>query len=120
MKKFRSLLIKWFKVKNELVVQVNEHNKFHVIEVEKETSQVSEALGLTEARKGELVDVAINTYRSTKNVVECMAIASKECKHANELFWMSFIIADHHTNGLNPGKMLAQMLMGGNGFKPKG
>lgn len=109
----KKLLIKWFKLKPELVVQLNEHNKLHIVEVEKETSSIVEGLGLTREKEEELGNMAMECYRSTNNVVACMEKASKFCKHPNELFFVSYIISSRYVqNNINPGVMLAKMIIG--------
>lgn len=109
----KKLLIKWFKLKPELVVQLNEHNKLHIVEVDKETSSIVEGLGLTTEKEIELGDIAMECYSSTNNIVACMAKASKFCKHPNELFFVSYVISSRHVqSNMNPGAMLAKMIIG--------
>jgi hypothetical protein len=109
----KKLLIKWFALVPPAPVynfNVTEGTKCHVIEVDKDTSSIVEGLGITPEREKELVDLSIETYKNTKNLVECIAAVSKHTKHANELFFVSYVLSGFHQQMNNPGAMIAKMI----------
>lgn len=72
-------------------------NVLLVTEITPESNNIEEALGLTPERCEELVNIAhrvketkIDGKRTTMSYT--FQEISKECKHANELIWIGFVI----------------------------
>lgn len=86
-----------------------------------ETDRLSEALGMTKERSQELEDLAKKSFIVTKRMSEAMVVASSECKHANELIYLGFLMSDirHQNNHGGMPPFLAHLLSQSRGPKKK-
>ena len=73
-----------------------------VYEIERDTDNVVVALGMTESRASELATLCEIHMSKADNVVEVVEIVSKECKHANELYYVSMVITIIHEQMKEP------------------
>lgn len=90
------------------VVIIPPKNVFEVKIVNDETNSLSESIGLTEERKAELTRLTATSMIMTKKISDAINVASKQCKHANELFFVSFIIGDSLSKNKDPLRDLLQ------------
>lgn len=86
-------------------------NSCQVWEVEKDTNNIVEALGIFEERSRELINLCEETIKNSKDVVSAIVIISKECKHANELYFCSMAVTKMHWDMEKPVNPLLEMLM---------
>ncbi len=66
--------------------------KFQVIEIDAETEDVLVALGMSKERGDELFEICKAATKKTGSIVAAAEIASKECLHPNELFFIATIV----------------------------
>lgn len=85
---------------------------FVPIEIEENSSDFFEAMGITDERKGEILAHSLTSYMTTSNLVSAIRKASEQAgaSHANELVAITFIISKHHHASSNP---LLSLLSGG-------
>lgn len=78
------------------------------------SDKIGETLGISDDRLKEIEKVAENAYKSTTTITAAAVMVSKEMKHANELFYGSFILATirHHQHH-NPLAGIMQIVIGG-------
>lgn len=60
------------------------------------TCTFSESLGLSEERMNQLVKAAHEAYHTSSSVSEAGEKFSKICRHPNELFFATYVLADQH------------------------
>lgn len=94
MKKIRSLLAKWFHRPKYVIWITDPETSLHVIEVEDKSDSLSEALGISQERRNYLVEKAYRIFPVHDSIVAVMQEISKECKHANELFFVAAAIVN--------------------------
>jgi hypothetical protein len=93
------------------LVVTNEPGKcLIVIEVEKETSSIYTALGMSEERADELEKICHQTFHRNSNIVATIAEVSTHCLHANELYFVSFILTTIHAGHRNPAGIIQALL----------
>lgn len=73
-----------------------------VIEIESDCSNLIEALGITKERQRDLTTLVLKEFNKQPNIVKVAEACSKECKHANELFMISYIISIRQDELSNP------------------
>ena len=110
MKKFKNFFKRL--LMRKLVVKTNTTNQLHVIEVNLKADNLVDSLGMTEDRAKELFDIVKNEYDKHVCIVTTMEIVSKQCKHANELYFMSMAINHIHTQRSSIGSVLSAILGG--------
>lgn len=71
-------------------------NALHVKEISEEGECLHEGLGMTVKRCDELNEICHKAFMSEENIIASMEVISKECKHANELFFCSYMIVKSH------------------------
>jgi hypothetical protein len=94
MKKIKLFFKQLFIKKIVLVSSINADgsNSCQIWEVERGSDDIVEALGIFEERSIELSNLCHKTVQNCTDVVSAMVIISKECKHANELYFCSMIV----------------------------
>jgi hypothetical protein len=65
-------------------------------EINVDSQSIIEALGITQDRAADLEGLAVSSYRKCNNIIKAMSLASAQCKHANELFFVSRIMCTLH------------------------
>jgi hypothetical protein len=80
-----------------------------VQQINDSTESMAEALGITEDRGQQLADAAVKAYRTTSKFSSALEVLSVECKHANELAYAVYLLADIRQHHQNP----IAMLLGG-------
>ena len=103
----RSLFQRLFQRK--LVVHTTSANALQVIQVDPDLDDLTGTLGIDQLRQEELGKIVLKEYRNTDDVVTAMVNISKECKHANELFYCSWIVKELREMHANP---IAALLRG--------
>jgi hypothetical protein len=88
-----------------------------ITQIDDETDSMAEALGITEERHKQLADAAVAAYKATHKFSAAMEMASRECKHANELGYTMYLLGDIRAHVQNPLGGIMQIIMGG---RPKG
>jgi len=68
------------------------NDKTTVTDIYEDSNMIHNALGITNERHLELIDITNNALRSTKTISSAMEHLSKECKHPNELAFCSLVI----------------------------
>lgn len=70
-------------------------------------SRMHTVLGITEERALELQSLLRDCYTKTDTVTDCIIMASKHLKHANELFIFSFMLGQftEHIRGSSMGSL---------------
>lgn len=76
------------------VSKVEETKHLHVECINPDSDKIFEALGMTEERLMELESIAKKCFIATDKLTAAMAEASKFCKHANELAYVVYVIAE--------------------------
>lgn len=76
--------------------------ELHVLEIEDKTDNITTALGITQERAKELEEKVKVALKASDNVVQVIVPLSKECKHANELYFVSMIMTDIVVKLRNP------------------
>lgn len=115
MKKVKLFFKKLFMKKINLVSSIapDGSNSCQIWEVEKDCESLPHSLGMFDDRTEELYQICVQAMKDATNIVSVMVICSKECKHANELYFCAII-----TNKLKeqmerpPSSMILEMLMG--------
>lgn len=76
----------------------------HVLEIEgeAETDSLIRAIGMTEERAKELEGKCIAAFNGVSNIIQVITKISKECTHANELYFVSMVITQIHSRMTNP------------------
>lgn len=74
----------------------------HVLEVDDSVTTMTGGLGITEERAAELEKIVGRSYADSNNIIQVMVGASKQCKHANELYMCSVILHHMHASRNNP------------------
>lgn len=85
-----------------LKVFVKPGKELHVLEIEDETNNITTALGITPERAKELEDKVKTALNSSDNIVHIIVPLSKECKHANELYFVSMMMTEIVVKMRNP------------------
>lgn len=118
MKKMKNLKALWAKMFHRpilLVVNTDKSNCLHVLELnnDPEGNSLTDGLGITEKRKDELVKAINLAFVTSDNLVQAAAVVSKECAHANELFFVSCVLTHRmRDQNENPHALIMKMLMG--------
>ena len=109
-------LIKSFKklFARKLVVINTQENQFHVIHVEKDSEDLVEGLGMDTDRAKYFQKLINFHYLEHNDTISVMQEVSKECKHANELFFCSTVITHRLRDQNGPGGLLRELLRGKN------
>ena len=76
-------------------------NKFNIVLIT-DSELVHETLGLTDERASHFGKRVSEEFKNCDSVTEVAERVSKECLHANELFWMTYIIAVEVQKRSNP------------------
>lgn len=73
-------------------------NENLVVKVVADSDNLSDSLGIPEKRAKELKKLAMTSLQDNHRLSDAISNASKECTHANELFYVSWAISDamHH------------------------
>lgn len=99
----KRLLNFWKRINKKIVVITNEPGTaLHVVEIDGDTPYSHEALGITVERVEELVSTCKSLMKKHENIVKVAVDASKECKHANELFFVTIVIRKMQEDNNNP------------------
>lgn len=95
-KKIKELFLKNYR-------PLEDNHPLVVQEINYNSDRLSESLGITDKRDSELQEL-IHGYMHTPNatVTIVMVLISKECKHANELAYCSFVLRSHIQKMQNP------------------
>lgn len=88
--------------KKVLAKYVKPGTELHVLEIEDATDSMIESLGIIKERAQQLEEVVLKAFAISKNCVACMAIVSKQVKHANELYFVSMIVTELMSRARNP------------------
>ena len=78
-------------------------NKLHVVSIFEDES-IFVCLGISKERAGILADKVTESFKTEISVISIIEKLSKECTHANELFWVSYLIrikVEQHENPVN-------------------
>lgn len=94
----------------KLVVINTPEIQYHVIEVDKESTSLIEGLGMDKERAMHFEKLVNRAYYEYNNTIAVIAEVSKECKHANELFFCSTIITHRLRDSQGPGGFLKEIL----------
>ena len=84
------------------VVVEHPQSTFEVRIIRDDTDSLSEAIGLSAKRRAELERLAAVSVAMTRRISDAINTASKECKHANELFFVSFVIGEQIARNHSP------------------
>lgn len=84
------------------VSKVEETKHLQVECINPESDKIFEALGMTEERLDELESIAKKSFIATNKLTAAMAEASKFCKHANELAYVVYVIAEMRSQMNHP------------------
>ena len=114
MKKLKAFWAKMFHRPILLVVNTNKSNCLHVVEVDSsdEVEGLIGGLGISEERKTALMKIINIAFFSSDNIVAAGEIISKECLHANELFFMAVVLTHRMRDQQDPGSMIMKMMRG--------
>lgn len=112
MKKLRSLWAKWFHRPKQVTWITDPGTSLHVIEVEDKSDSLTEALGMSNERRDYLVKKTHSVFLMHNNIVAVMQEMSKECKHANELFFVATVIVHKQRDNQGPAGII-EMIMSG-------
>jgi hypothetical protein len=82
--------------------KINSQNCLHVLEIESDCDSLIDALGITKERQRELTTLVLSQFNKQPNIVKVAEICSKECKHANELFMITYLISIRQDELSNP------------------
>lgn len=77
-----------------------------------ENGKIHDALGISHERSHELVDLVGTGYRKGNDLISVMETISVEAKHPNELFFMSYVISELHSQNSRAGHLM-ELLRGG-------
>ena len=108
MKKFIKSIKKLFARK--LVVINTQENQYHVIHVEKDTESIIEGLGMTEERARHFEKLIAIAYMDHNDTISVIVQVSKECKHANELFFCTTMVTHRLRDNMGPSGLLRELL----------
>jgi len=72
-------------------------------EIEKESDNIEDALAISTERARELRAKTDYYYTTNTNIVATAHDASKECKHVNELFYISYLITRRQVSSQDKG-----------------
>ena len=99
------------KFKKRKLVPINPENvgKYQVIEVDPAADGITGCLGMSEERAKTLGEVTIHAFHTSKNVVEAISKVSKECNHANELYFTSMVLTEFHYRSNMANKMMSMI-----------
>jgi len=89
-------------VTGNLPSEIEGTNPFEVKIIRDDTDSLSEAIGLSSKRRSELERLAAASVAMTRRISDAINVASKECKHPNELFFVSFIIGEQIARNHSP------------------
>jgi len=64
----------------------------HVVSINETSKNLAETLGITEERWDYLVDICKKKATAHENISTVFELCSKECKHANELVMIGFLV----------------------------
>jgi hypothetical protein len=97
--KKQSRLRAWFRklMRREILVTTDGKNKYHVFKVELGADNITTALGISEERGDKLLAMCKETFHNKTDVVDVLEEVSKECLHANELAYCTWVVAKHHS-----------------------
>jgi hypothetical protein len=71
-------------------------NNLNVVQLS-ESGSITEALGINESRKKQLIKALMNAEFDSTTVTGIGEIVSKECVHPNELFFVSMMLGQKMT-----------------------
>jgi len=111
MKKIKKIWNSLFKRPRYIDVKSGEKGNLVVIEIEKETGSLTEGLGVSPERANHLSKLTHEVFHKSDNIVEVLATVSKECVHANELFFVSHVTANLQRDNHPP--RFIQAILGG-------
>lgn len=117
--RFLNYLIRWnhnFWNKNGRKVVVNQtvENALTVLMIEPEACCPYLKLGITKERAEELTEAVGESFKVRKDITEVDVDVSPKCKHANELFFVAWIIMEmqQRTRMPNIPGFIVQMMSG--------
>ena len=67
-------------------------NLWQAVSIPTDTSQLTDALGITEKRADELIEIAQDIVKKDTVISDILEEATGHCKNINETVWISFII----------------------------
>jgi hypothetical protein len=111
MKKIKKFWESLFKRPRYIKVEPQDKGSLIVIEIERETGSLTESLAISPERAEHLHKLTHEVFHKSENIVEVLAIVSKECVHANELFYVSHITANLQRDHQPP--RFIQAILGG-------
>lgn len=86
---------------------------FHVLEIEDNTTSLLVGLGMSDERAKYLETKCHNAFDDVDNIIAVIVKVSKECTHANELYFVSMVTTCIHKQRENPlGAIIAGALRG--------
>ena len=96
-------------IRTKIIAPSVDAGQLTVIHVEPDADNLKVSLGISAERGEELQRKVIQSYDDSKNLVTTANKFSKECKHANELFFCSYILSQHHTHIQNVSGLFSAM-----------
>ena len=92
---------------------MNEPGKnLHIIEIDKESDNLIDALGMTRERAQELRLKMETCFIKHKNIVSIGEEMSRECSHANELFFITYSISQKIQSHNHIGGIIGRIMAG--------
>ncbi|TXI90014.1 MAG: hypothetical protein E6Q36_02250 [Chryseobacterium sp.] len=92
---------------------MNEPGKsLHIIEIDKESDNLIDAMGMTRERAMELRLKVDAGFIKHKNIVSIAEELSQECKHANELFFVTYSISQKIQSHNHIGGIIGRIMAG--------
>lgn len=90
--------------------KVQDEFQFNVLIIDDEANDIRLALGMTDKRCKELQVIISSTFSKHKDVISAAVEASKTCKHANELFYVSYFMGRKMEQNESKGGLLKALL----------
>lgn len=91
MKKIKKLWNSLFKRPMYIKVEPQDKGSLIVIHIQKDSESLIESLAISPDRANHLVKLTRRAFYESDNIVEVLVTVSRECVHANELFFVSHI-----------------------------
>jgi len=80
-----------------------------VTRINEETNTLHTALGMSDERASELSQKTKRAFIADSDIMNCMAVISIDCKHANELYFVSVVLTGLQLQQRHP---IMGMMMG--------
>lgn len=77
-----------------IAMDTSQEGKYTVVQVEPESENLRESLGITQERAKDIVAIIMDALRANPRKCAVMHSVSKKMLHPNELFFASYILRD--------------------------